>query len=74
MENAERHDNYGGPDKRFTAAQRRRLKHKLNSRKTHSHAGLLVVVQEDGTVRRHPCERCNPPAKQVRTVGGVRVA
>lgn len=55
----------------LTPNQRKRLEAKNHSRKTHSHFSL-VIVAEDGTVRRQPCARCNPPRQQRRAVGGVR--
>jgi hypothetical protein len=55
----------------LTPPQRRRMKHKKNSPKTHSHDGL-VMVDADGKVRRQACTRCNPRGRQPRAVGGVR--
>jgi hypothetical protein len=54
----------------LTPAQRRRVKHKDNSPKTHGHDGLLVV--EGDKVRRQPCQHCSPPARTPRRVGGTR--
>jgi hypothetical protein len=56
----------------LTPAERRRLRHKRNSRKTHSHEGLLVTLDEHGTPRLQPCSRCSPPKRKRQLVGGVQ--
>jgi hypothetical protein len=55
----------------LTGPQRRRLKHKGSSPKTHSHNGLLMV-QQDGTVRRQSCSRCSSAPRPRPAVGGTR--
>jgi hypothetical protein len=55
----------------LTPRERRRIRHKANSRKTHSHDALLVTLDEDGTPRRQPCPRCSPPKRTQRRVGGT---
>lgn len=57
-------------DSWLTPAQRRRVSHKGNSPKTHSHNGLVVVDGDD--VRRQPCPRCSPAPRPRQAVGGTR--
>jgi hypothetical protein len=58
--------------KRLTPKQRKRLKHKENSRKTHSHAGLPEYhVPDSGYTRHVPCEKCQlKSAKRMIRIGG----
>ncbi len=83
MDNIERMQLYRlihrGPDepttwsaaKKLTPAQRRRLRHKENSPKTHSHDSREVVELADGKVRLVPCWRCSPVSKKgLNQVGG----
>lgn len=57
---------------RLTPKQGRRVRHKYGSRKTHSHEDLLMLVSEDGSVRRQRCSRCCPAGKPRAAVGGTR--
>ena len=68
MENSERQERYRS---RPTPAQRSRLKHKGNSRKTHSHAGLPLYLPEGASkARRVPCEKCSPQSTKHVRIGG----
>ena len=64
--------NISRDNKKLTPAMRRRLRHKENSRKTHSHAGLPEVHLPDSDyTRRVPCGKCHSLAtKQMVRIGG----
>jgi hypothetical protein len=56
----------------LTPGQRRRLKHKENCRKTHSHEGRPAYEDGNGHFARLPCTVCQPAPRIAPRVGGIR--
>lgn len=55
----------------LTPAERRRMRRKNGSRKTHSHEGLLLTEVSEGNWRRSPCPKCSPVPRKLPRVGGT---